>query len=260
MSGVITLTTDFGTADPFAGIMKGVILSIHPPARIVDITHAIEPQNVLQAAYVLESAWRWFPKHTVHVAVVDPGVGGSRRAMAFKRGNTIFVGPDNGLFTGLLEADSQCHELKNPKYRLPEVSGTFHGRDVFAPAAAWIARGTPLKSLGPPLKNPVRLDRPQAAWTGKALEGEVIHIDRFGNAATNISRELIAQHFLRKTPLTVRIGRQSVGGLSSHYAEIPSGRTGAVINSWNVLEVFERDGNAARRLKLKVGRKIRVTR
>lgn len=259
MPGIITLTTDFGLEGPFAGIMKGVILSINPSARIVDITHGIEPQNIEQAACVIEAAWRWFPKSAVHLAVVDPGVGGNRRALAFKKGRACFVGPDNGLFTGILDSKTPCHELANPKYRLPEVSGTFHGRDVFAPAAAWIARGTSLKSLGPRLEAPVLLDRPQPVWTGKALEGRIVYIDRFGNAATNISRDLIAQYFPHESGLTVKIGKRAIGGLATHYAEVTSGRPGALINSWNVLELFVRDGHAARSLRLKAGQTIRVT-
>ena len=259
MPGVITLTTDFGTDDPFVGIMKGVILSICPSVRIVDITHGIEPQNVQQAAWVLQTAWRWFPKNTVHVAVIDPGVGGERRALACKQGNAFFVGPDNGLFSGVLKAESGCHELTNKKYRFPEVSATFHGRDVFAPAAAWIAKDTPLKSFGPRIQDPVRLDWPEPVWNGKTIEGEIIYIDRFGNAASNIPQEWVAQHFPPGTPLTVKIGRTTVGERVSHYAEVSAGQTGAVINSWNLLEVFQRDGSAARFLKLKVGQKVRVT-
>ena len=144
MPAVITLTTDFGTDDPFVGIMKGVILSIHPKTEIIDLTHGIEPQNVLQAALVLKAAASYFPKKTVHVAVVDPGVGGQRRPLAIKSGSHTFVGPDNGVFTSVLDVQSRCFELTQKKYFLKNVSATFHGRDIFASVAAWIAKGTPL--------------------------------------------------------------------------------------------------------------------
>ncbi len=258
MPAVITLTTDFGTDDPFVGIMKGVIRSIHPTVEIIDITHGIEPHNVLQAALVLKAAHSYFPKKTVHVAVVDPGVGGTRRPMAVKSGSTHFVGPDNGIFTTVLNSKSRCIELTQKKYFLKNVSATFHGRDVFAPVAAWIARGTPLKSLGRPIKDPQSLELPEPVWNGKAIEGEVIYIDRFGNAATNISREMVSSHSRNFHKLTVKIGRAAIRGLAGHYSECAPHMTRSIINSWDALEIFEREGNAARALKLKVGQKIQV--
>ena len=258
MPSVITLTTDFGTDDPFVGIMKGVILSIHPKAEIIDLTHGIEPQNVLQAAWVLKAAVPYFPEKTVHVAVVDPGVGGQRRPLAIKSGSHTFVGPDNGIFTSVLDAPNQCFELTQKKYLLKTVSATFHGRDVFAPVAAWIAKGTPLKSLGRPVKNPKTLRLPEPVWNGVALAGEVIYIDRFGNATTNITRKLISQHCPHFQKLTVKLGRTVIRNLATHYSEISPGKTGAIINSWDTLEIFKREGHASRSLKLKPGRKIQV--
>lgn len=258
MPAVITLTTDFGTDDPFVGIMKGVILSIRPKTEIIDLTHGIEPQNVLQAALVLKAAAPYFPKKTVHVAVVDPGVGGKRRPIAVRSRSHTFVGPDNGIFTSVLDASSRCVELTQKKYFLKNVSATFHGRDVFAPVAAWIAKGTPLKSLGRPIKDPKTLELPQPAWNGTALTGEVIYIDRFGNAATNIPREMISQHCPHFQKLTVKLGRTVIHSLAAHYSEVSPGKTGAIINSWGALEIFKREGHAARSLKLKPGRKIQV--
>jgi len=258
MPDLITLTTDFGTDDPFAGIMKGVIRSIHPTVEIIDLTHGIEPQNVLQAALVLKAATPYFPKKTVHVAVVDPGVGGTRRAMAVKNGSCHYVGPDNGIFSGVLNAKSRCVELTQKKYFLPEVSATSHGRDIFAPVAAALAKGTLLKSLGPPIKDPQTLALPEPSWNGKAIEGEVIYIDRFGNAATNIPRELVSVHCPNARKLTVKIGRTAIRGLAAHYSEGAPHMTRSIINSWNALELFEREGNAARTLKLKVGQNIQV--
>jgi S-adenosylmethionine hydrolase len=258
MPAVITLTTDFGTDDPFVGILKGVILSIHPKAEIIDLTHGIEPYNVLQAAWVLKAAVPYFPKKTVHVAVVDPGVGGQRRPLAVQNGPHTFVGPDNGVFTSMLNPQSRCFELTQKKYFLKNVSASFHGRDVFAPVAAWIAKGTPLKSLGRPIKDPKTLDLPQPSWNGTALTGEVIYIDRFGNAATNIPREMISQHCPHFQKLTVKLGRNVIRSLATHYSEVSPGKTGAIINSWNALEIFKREGHAARSLKLKPGRTIQV--
>ncbi len=258
MPALITLTTDFGTDDPFVGIMKGVIRSIHPSAEIIDLTHGIEPQNIQQAALVLQAACSYFPKKTVHVAVVDPGVGGTRRPIAVKSGSTHFVGPDNGIFTPVLNSKSRCIELTRKKYFLKHVSATFHGRDIFAPVGAWIAKGTPLKSLGRPIKDPQTLALPEPAWNGKAIEGEVIYIDRFGNATTNISREMVSRHSRNFHKLTVKIGRTAIRGLAGHYSECAPHMTRSIINSWDALEIFEREGNAARALKLKVGQKIQV--
>jgi S-adenosyl-L-methionine hydrolase (adenosine-forming) len=258
MPAVITLTTDFGTDDPFVGIMKGVILSIHPKAEIIDLTHGIEPQNVVQAAWVLKAAAPYFPKNTVHVAVVDPGVGGQRRPLAIQSGSHTFVGPDNGIFTSVLTANSRCFELTQKKYFLKNVSSTFHGRDVFAPVAAWIAKGTLLKSLGRPIKDPKALELPPPMWDGTALTGEVIYIDRFGNATTNISREMILQHCPHFQNLTVKLGRTAIRSLATHYSEVSPGKAGAIINSWNALEIFKREGHVARSLKLKPGYKIQV--
>ena len=258
MPALITLTTDFGTDDPFVGIMKGVIRSIHPTVEIIDITHGIEPQNIQQAARVLGVAIPYFPKKTVHIAVVDPGVGGTRRPMAVKSGTTHFVGPDNGIFTSVLNAKSRCIELTQQKYFLKNVSTTFHGRDVFAPVGAWIAKGTPLKSLGRPIKDPQTLAMAEPVWKKKVIEGEVIFIDRFGNATTNIPREMVSLHSRNHQNLTVKIGRKTFHGLAGHYSECAPHRTRSIINSWGLLEIFEREGNASGALKLKVGQTIQV--
>jgi S-adenosylmethionine hydrolase len=258
MPAIITLTTDFGTDDPFVGIMKGVILSIHPKTEIIDLTHGIEPQNILQAALVLKTAAPYFPKKTVHVAVVDPGVGGPRRPLAIKSGSHTFVGPDNGIFTAMLNSKSRCIELTQNKYFLKTVSATFHARDIFAPVAAWIAKGTPLKSLGRPVKDPKTLGLPQPAWNGTALAGEVIYIDRFGNATTNISREMLSRHCPHFRKLTVKLGRTVIRRLATHYSEVSPDKAGAIINSWDALEIFKREGHAARSLKLTLGRKIQI--
>ena len=154
MPPVITITTDFGLDDPFVGILKGVILNCLPNASIVDITHQVEPQNIKQAALILNSAYPFFPKNTVHLVVVDPGVGGSRRPIAAKSGSYTFVGPDNGVFTSVLKPGARVYELTQTRYFLKNISSTFHGRDIFAPATAWIAKGTPLSKMGRRIKDP----------------------------------------------------------------------------------------------------------
>jgi len=187
---LITLTTDFGLADGYVGTMKGVILSIVPDAHLVDITHEVTPQDVRRAAFVLYSVYRFFPSHAVHLVVVDPGVGGARRAIALRTAAGTFVGPDNGVFTYVLarEPVEELVELAAPRFRLPEVSHTFHGRDVFAPAAAHLATGIPLTALGPAISNPVTFPLPHLEITPGAIAGEVLHADRFGNAITSIGR------------------------------------------------------------------------
>ena len=259
MPSVITLTTDFGTDDPFVGIMKGVIRSIHSKAEIIDLTHGIEPQNIVQAALVLKAATPYFPKKTVHVAVVDPGVGGARRPIAVDSASHLFVGPDNGIFTALLNSKSRCIELTQKKYFLKNVSATFHGRDIFAPVAAWIAKGTPIKSMGRLIKDPKTLDIPESIWNGKTIEGEILYIDRFGNVTTNISREMISRHCPHFQKLTVKLGKTVIRNLATHYSEVSPRKIGAIINSWDALEIFKREGHAARSLKLKPGCKIQVT-
>ena len=189
ISPPITLTTDFGLQDAYVGAMKGVILGILPGAQIVDITHAIAPQDIRQAAYVLASAIPYFPPGTVHVVVVDPGVGGERRPLAIHTDRAYYIGPDNGVFSQVFAAETvlEIRELTNPAYRLPLVSSTFHGRDIFAPAAAHIAAGVAFPDLGPLIPDPVRLPRlePQRAANG-SIHGHIVHVDHFGNLISDI--------------------------------------------------------------------------
>ena len=188
---VIALLTDFGTADHYVGAMKGVMLGICPGATFVDITHEIPPQDVLGGALQLGACWQYFPAGTVFLAVVDPGVGSARRAIAVEADGRRFVAPDNGLLTMVLRAPEggQAHfEISNPRYAAPLVSRTFEGRDRFAPAAAWLAAGVELAALGAPLSDWVRLDIPEPRDLGDRLEGEVLAVDRFGNLITNIGR------------------------------------------------------------------------
>jgi S-adenosylmethionine hydrolase len=199
---IITLTTDFGDLDSYVGMMKGVIYTINPDARIVDLTHQIEPQNILQGAFQLFQAHRHFPPGTIHVGVVDPGVGTSRRAIAVYIPEIgYFVGPDNGLFSYILDTypQAQARELNNPAFQRPDISNTFHGRDIFAPVAAYLSRGIPFEESGP-LVDLVQLKRLENYWpvwqrsfNGRVvLRGKVVQVDRFGNIISNLSREHLA--------------------------------------------------------------------
>jgi len=271
MRPVITLTTDFGLDDPFVGIMKGVILNIVPDAQIIDITHNIEPQNITQAALILNATYPWFPRKTVHVVVVDPGVGSVlkakgktkktagpiiRRAMVVQSKFQTFIGPDNGVLTPGFHPDCRVYEITNKKYFLKNVSNTFHGRDVFAPCAGWIANGIAHSKVGPRVLKPVHLDFPQPLLKGASLHGEIIHIDHFGNLTTNISAELIHETFLSSATINVQIGKHCIEGLVTGYYQMKGGQPGAIINSWNQLEIFYREDNAKKKLKARMGQSV----
>ena len=271
MRPVITLTTDFGLDDPFVGIMKGVILNIVPDAQIIDITHNIEPQNITQAALILNATYPWFPRKTVHVVVVDPDVGSVlkakgktkktagpiiRRAMVVQSKFQTFIGPDNGVLTLGIQPDSRVYEITNKKYFLKNVSNTFHGRDVFAPCAGWIASGIAHAKMGPRVLKPVRLDFPQPLLKETSLHGEIIHIDHFGNLTTNISAELIHETFPPSATINVQIGKHRIEGLVTGYYQMKDNQPGAIINSWNQLEIFYREDNARKKLKARVGQSV----
>jgi len=253
---LITLTTDFGVRDPFVGVMKGVILGICPDARLVDLTHEIERQDVRGAQLALESAVRFFPPGTIHLAVVDPGVGSARRPLALESGGQQFVGPDNGLFTfALADPGWTAVTLEAPRYRLPEVSRTFHGRDVFAPAAAHLARGVALAELGPPGGDLVRQPLPVARREGARLRGEVLAADRFGNLITSIT---VAQ--LAGAPgVSVEVAGRSLGAPRESYLEGEADRAAPIMGSQGRLEIFVRDGDARTLLGAGPGTPVWVT-
>src|SRR5262245_58464684 len=191
---IVTLTTDFGLRDPFVGIMKGVILGICREATLIDLTHEIAPFDIREAAVALESAWRFFPIGTIHLAVVDPGVGGGRRALALEAGGHYFVGPDNGLFSFALMRDNwSAVSIEAPVYRRSEVSRTFHGRDIFAPAAGQLATGVLLDHLGPRITDPIQFRLPRCRRTGDEIVGEVLGTDRFGNLLTSVAADMLSE-------------------------------------------------------------------
>jgi S-adenosyl-L-methionine hydrolase (adenosine-forming) len=257
---IITLTTDFGQRDPFVGIMKGVILSICPTARLVDLTHDVEPQDIRGASLALEAALPFFPDGTVHLAVVDPGVGSRRRPLAVRAGRRYFVGPDNGVLTPALRGPRwTAVALTAPEYRLAEVSRTFHGRDVFAPAAAYLAAGVPLERLGAVAADPVLEPIPGSRLEGDALVGEVLAVDRFGNLLTSIEAGRLAA-LAGDGPVAVEVSGQPVAGLVEAYADGSDGRPAAIIGSTGRFEIFVRGGSAHHMLGAGRGAPVRIRR
>jgi S-adenosyl-L-methionine hydrolase (adenosine-forming) len=259
----IAILTDFGYRDHYVGAMKGVIASIAPDAPIVDITHGIPPQSIVAGSIALAQSWRFFPKGTVFLAVVDPGVGTARLPIAIEtRAGARFVGPDNGLLM-MAARDakwSRAHELRSPRYRLPNPSVTFHGRDIFAPAAAHIWKGTPLRSLGPrvPRVDGLAIDPPER--NERSISGAVIYIDGFGNLVTNIDREsveLFRSRFPKKRVL-VRLGKSGAIEIRAAYADAAVGAPLATFGSFELLEIAVRDGNAAHKFRVKEGTRVGV--
>jgi len=256
MPRLITLTTDFGTRDAFVGVMKGVILRLNPDAILVDITHDIAPQNVAHAAFVLASAVPYFPPNTIHLVVVDPGVGSARRALAAQVGETFFVAPDNGVLSLVLPPSSSVIHLTNPAYWLPRVSTTFHGRDIFAPVAAHLSLGVPLAALGTPIDDWVQLPQTRATRHGDIITGRVVYIDRFGNALTNIGEELLEG--LERARLVVRVGAQTLHGIHTTYTDVAPGDALALVSSTFHIEIAVREGNAAQTLGIHIGDEVRI--
>lgn len=259
---LITLLTDFGTADTFIGSMKGVILGINPEARIVDLTHEIPPHNIRSGAYLLQTATRYFPPGTIHIAVVDPGVGSERRALLVSTSTQHFLTPDNGLLSYVLaeEPEAEIRELNAQKYFLAAVGPTFHGRDLFAPAAAWLSQGEPLDAFGPRVKDMVRFEIRRPVFDRERLVGEVQHIDRFGNLITNIGytelRDLTDMD--NWLGLQVKVRQATVKGLQRCYADAKPKKLAALVNSDGWLELFCNQGRADKLAKAKMGERVEV--
>ncbi len=251
---VITLTTDFGARDGFVGAMKGVILSVNPNARIVDISHDTPRQDVLAGAIVLANAARYFPAGCVHVAVVDPGVGSDRRALAAVCDSGLYVAPDNGLLTMVDRHDPirEAYAIENPAFRLPELSATFHGRDLFAPAAAHLSLGKPPADAGAPVANIQRLAVPEHAWnpTAGQARGEVLYVDIYGNLITNIPNRCLDD--LGGT-CRLTIGGQDIAGPRRAYNDAAPGELLFLPGSSGLVEIAVNMGNAADALKASRG-------
>lgn len=252
---ILTLTTDFGTKDGFVGTLKGVLWSICPAAHIADISHEISPQNILEGAFALWRAYAFFPGGTVHLAVVDPGVGTSRRPMAARLGTHIFVGPDNGLFTPMYE-DAEMKgwtmelvHLTNTKYFLPDVSRTFHGRDIFAPVAAHLANGESLRNLGPAITDPVRLTMPKPVKTANGCRAHITVVDGFGNCTTDLPADTLTE----RDSVTFHFCGRDIHGLVASYGHKQPGELIALVDSENFIEIAIVNGNAAKVLGVQVG-------
>jgi S-adenosylmethionine hydrolase len=239
-SPIVTLTTDFGLRDPVVGIVKGVILGICRDARLVDLSHEVRPHDIEEGALALGAAWRFFPPGSIHLAVIDPGVGSARRALGLTAGGHYFVGPDNGLFTFALGVERwSAVSIEAPSYRLPAVSGTFHARDIFAPAAAYLGLGVPLDRLGPRVADPVRLPLVGCRVEGGEIIGEVIGSDRFGNLLTSVTADRV-DAFAAAGPVVVALGERDLGSMVQCYEEGASGVPRPIIRSSGRLEVFVR--------------------
>src|SRR5438094_5367892 len=255
---IITLTTDFGHKDWFVGTMKGVILGLNPRARIVDLTHDVPGGDIRAGAFALAAGCRFFPKGSIHVAVVDPGVGSARKAVAMQTADYVFIGPDNGVLSLALASEKikTIHSLENEAFFLQPPSRTFHGRDIFAPVGAHLSRGVPIRRFGPRLKDLVRLGWPKARRQGGSIQGEVIYIDRFGNAISNIGNELLSG--LSEAVCNVVGNVRWTCPLRDSYAAVPAGRPVAVPGSTGFLEIAVNGGSAANTLGLKIGSRLLI--
>lgn len=260
MMVIISLLTDFGLIDGYPGIMKGVIYSIAPAVRIADVTHLISPQNVREGAIAVSRSYRYFPAGSIHVAVVDPGVGTYRRPLAMRLGDHYFVGPDNGLFSLVIQ-EARAKQLpcqivfaNNQEYWLPKPSNVFHGRDIFAPVAAHLGTGVGLDQLGEPVDDPILLPFPSPLITPHSIQGEVIAVDHFGNLSTNILDTDIPQ----PQSCTVEIAGRTIRGLVKTFGDRPAGELIALIGTDHDLSISIVNGNAQAELSAGVGEKIVV--
>jgi S-adenosylmethionine hydrolase len=258
---LITLLTDFGERDCFVASMKGVILSINSAAKIVDLSHQIASHQIQEAGYFLRSCYRYFPAGTIHVAVVDPGVGTERRALLVSAAGSFFVGPDNGLFTEVLEqeAGAKVWQINSPQYRLETVGSTFDGRDVFAPAAAWLSKGVPPAFFGPVVHDPIQRSLATPVWHEEVLIGRIISVDRFGNLISNITARQVREfRAVGDQSLEIHVGAYVINDLVGSYSQGNRQSPSALINSSENLEIFLQEDSAARCLQVGVGEEVRL--
>jgi S-adenosylmethionine hydrolase len=258
--GIITLITDFGRQDEYVGLMKGVMLGIDPAACIVDLTHAIDPQDLAGAAFTVESSWRYFPEGTIHAVIVDPGVGTERAMLCLEFQHQVFLAPDNGVLSLLLDAEphGRLRRLENPDYWRSAVSRTFHGRDVLAPVAAHLSRGAQPRALGPAIDpgRAVRIDDLKARLQASGeVSGRIIHIDRFGNLITNIDARTLDS---RGSAWEVVFGSGRIRGVSGTYADAEPGAVLALIGSRGCLEIAVNAGSARNLFNARKGDAVRV--
>ena len=257
---IITLTTDFGQSDYDAGVLTGVIWSIAPQARLIDLSHDIGRHNVVEAALLLERCTPYFPSGTIHLVVVDPGVGTQRRGLAARLGNLCFVGPDNGLLTPLLQQARTLDEpveivhLDQPRFWQPKVSAIFHGRDIFAPVAAHLANGVGLSELGSPVTDPIWLEFPQPQRSANGWRGSVLHVDGFGNLSTNLDHT----HIPVDRPIKINIADNRIDRIVAAFGDGQPGQLIALFDSSGKLCISVVNGNAASHLRADVGDPLEV--
>ncbi len=258
---LITLTTDFGLQDPFVGQIKGAILRRNIKAQIVDLTHAIEPHNILAGAVTIRSSYHFFPKGSTHMIVVDPGVGSQRKIIALKADDHIFIAPDNGSLTFMIRDRKiqAVHRIENQSLFPNEISATFHGRDIMAPIAAALARGLPLREVGPKIsvEECVQLDIPTTHFDENGITGRVIYIDRFGNIGTTINSFTLAQ-YQPSSFAGIFIGAHNINAISATYSDTEAGELLALIDSAGNLEIAVNRGNAAKLTGCKIGDPVSV--
>jgi len=256
---IITLITDFGIEDGYVGIMKGVMLSINPNLTIVDITHQIPPFDITAAQLVLNSSYRFFPLNTIHLIVVDPGVGTDRKPIMVKSKDYFFIAPDNGVLTPILlkEEKKEIYHLNKPEYFLSKVSSTFHGRDIFAPVAAQLSLGIPYKKIGTIINEAFISPLPSPSVSNFELLGEIIHIDRFGNAISNISKDDFLS-FVKEDSFIIEINGIFIDKISSSYLDSKREKPLALFDSFDLLEIAIREGNFSKLFGIEKKQAIKI--
>jgi S-adenosylmethionine hydrolase len=258
---IITLLTDFGLRDTFIGVMKGVIWSIAPNTQIVDLTHEIPPQRVVDGALAIAGAAPYFPAGTIHVCVVDPGVGTARRPMLTAIGDQYFIGPDNGIFSLLIQKAKELNTppvyiaLNKPRYWLPQVSNSFHGRDIFAPVAAHLASGVKVEEFGDPFEEPVLITIPVPQKTAEGWLGQIMHVDHFGNLVTNLTRE----HLNPGMRVNIFVKNTIINGVVDTFGSKPTGELIAMLDSSGQLAISVVNGSAADRLGVLTDEQVAIT-
>ncbi|ETR71551.1 MAG: hypothetical protein OMM_02406 [Candidatus Magnetoglobus multicellularis str. Araruama] len=258
-SSCISLITDFGLCDEYVGVMKGVIAGINPHAKVIDISHEVCPQNIIQAAHILCASYAYFPKNTVHLAVVDPGVGTDRRIIAIASKNHFFVAPDNGILSLIINRFCRAVHVTRSDFFMPKVSTTFHARDIFAPVAAILSKNEDIKALGDeiPIQDLITIPNIDPILNNQ-LVGTVIMADRFGNLITNISEKDLDIIDWR-TSACIHVGNHTIFGISTHYMQVEKGESVALMGSKGLLEISVNCGNAKQLLGVNIDDKIFVT-
>jgi hypothetical protein len=260
MKRIIALLTDFGVSDNFVGVMKGVISKINPNAQFIDISHNIEPQDILGAAFMLESAFKYFPEGSIFLVVVDPGVGSKRKPIIIRTKNYFFVGPDNGVLSLAVNKDGmkEIVAIENKKYMLLPVSDTFHGRDIFAPVVAHLSKGKNSFLFGQRLRSIEQLNIPRPKINKNILKGEIIHIDRFGNLVTNMNRNLF-RCFTQGKKFEIKIRNKKITTVVKSYQAVQRKQLLAIFGSFGLLEISVNGGSAEKRLKARKGMVVKIT-